>query len=56
MTNTQSSTEILKVDTLGWVRTSKEKREEIIAAYRGSGMTGQLFASYSGVKYSTLMN
>ena len=56
MTNTQSSTEILKVDTVGRVRTPKEKREEIIAAYRGSGMTGRQFAQYAGVKYSTLMN
>lgn len=56
MTNTQSSTEILKIDTVGRLRTPKEKREEIVAAYRGSGMTGQQFASYAGVKYSTLMN
>ncbi|MFA6039861.1 MAG: hypothetical protein WC698_06390 [Candidatus Peribacteraceae bacterium] len=56
MTNTQSSSEVLKIDTVGRVRTPKEKREETVAAYRGSGMTGQQFAAYSGVKYSTLMN
>jgi hypothetical protein len=56
MANTQSSTEILKVDTEGRVRTPKEKREEILSAYGGSGMTGRQFAEYAGVKYSTLMN
>lgn len=47
---------VLKVDTEGRVRTPKEKREEILAAYGGSGMTGQQFAAFCGVKYSTLMN
>ena len=56
MTNTQSSTGILKVDTEGRVRTPKAKQEEILSAYGGSGMTGRQFAQYAGVKYSTLMN
>ena len=56
MTITQGSSEILKVDTVGRVRTPKEKQEQIIAAYGGSGMTGQQFAAYAGVKYSTLMS
>lgn len=57
MTNTQSCQEVvLKVDTAGRVRTPKEKQEEIVTAYGGSGMTGQQFAAYVGVKYSTLMN
>jgi hypothetical protein len=56
MTNTQSCSEVLKVDTEGRVRTPKEKQEEILAAYGGSGMTGRQFADYAGVKYSTLMN
>jgi len=56
MTNTQSGKEVvLKVDTQGRVRTPKEKQEEILAAYGGSGMTGQQFAAFCGVKYSTLM-
>jgi len=38
------------------VRTPREKQEAIISAYRGSGMTGQQFAAYVGVKYSTLMS
>ena len=57
MTGTQSSKEVvLKVDTAGRVRTPKGKREEILSAYGGSGMTGQQFAAFCGVKYSTLMS
>jgi len=56
MTNTQSSTEILKVDTAGRVRVPKAKQEEILTAYRESGMTGRQFAEYVGVKYPTFMN
>ena len=56
MTNTQSSTEVLKVDTHGRVRVPKGKQEEILAGYESSGMTGQQFAAYAGVKYSTLMS
>ena len=51
MTNTQSGKEVvLKVDTEGRVRTPKEKQEEILAAYGASGMTGQQFAAFCGVK------
>jgi hypothetical protein len=56
MTNTQISTEVLKVDTQGRVRVPKDKQEEILAGYESSGMTGQQFAAYAGVKYSTLMS
>ena len=56
MTITESTSEVLKVDTLGRVRTPKEKQEAILSAYCGSGMTGQQFAAYVGVKYSTLMS
>jgi len=56
MTDLPSSIEVLKVDVAGRVRTPKEKREEIVAAYRRSGMTGRQFAQYSGVKYPTLMS
>ena len=56
MTITESTSEVLKVDTLGRVRTPREKQEAILSAYCGSGMTGQQFAAYVGVKYSTLMS
>ena len=56
MTITQGTSEVLKIDTVGRVRTPREKQEEILAAYGGSGMTGQQFAGFCGVKYSTLMS
>ena len=56
MTTTQGTSEVLKIDTVGRVRTPREKREEILAAYGASGMTGQQFAGFCGVKYSTLMS
>ncbi len=56
MTHTQNPTKVLKVDTQGRVRTPKDKQEEILAGYESSGMTGQQFAAYAGVKYSTLMS
>jgi len=40
----------------GRVITPKEKREELVEAYRRSGMTGKQFAAYAGVKYVTLMS
>ena len=56
MTNTQISTEVLKVDTQGRVRVPKAKQDEILAGYESSGMTRQQFAAFAGVKYSTLMS
>lgn len=56
MTEIQSSVEVLKVDSVGRVCTPREKREEIIEAYRKSGMTGRQFAQYAGIKYPTLMS
>jgi hypothetical protein len=48
MKETQSCKEVvLKVDTLGRVRTPKGKQEEIVSAYGVSGMTGQQFAAYA---------
>ena len=45
----------MKVDEAGRVQTPKEKRAEIVAAYESTSMTGRQFATYCGVKYSTLM-
>jgi len=56
MTDLQNSIEVLKVDVAGRVITPKEKRDELVEAYRGSGMTGKQFAGYAGVKYVTLMS
>jgi len=52
----EGASEVLKVDTVGRVRTPREKQQDIVEAYEQSGMTGQQFAAFSGVKYSTLMS
>lgn len=55
MTSTTNTTalEILKQDRLGRVRTPRTKQEEILAQYDRSGMSGQQFAQYLGIKYQT---
>lgn len=55
MTVMEVGSEILKVDEVGRVRTPPEKREEMLAEYERSGMTGAQFARFSGVRYATLM-
>ena len=54
MTDTTTTGEILVQDTLGRVRTPREKREQILDEYERSGMSGAAFAALVGVKYSTL--
>jgi len=49
-------TEILKVDTRGRVRTSREKQEAILDELERNGMPGRQFARHVGVKYPTLMS
>lgn len=48
-----SSLELLKTDLLGRVRVPPDKREAILDAFERSGMSGQAFAEYVGVKYPT---
>lgn len=50
------TTEILKVDEVGRVRTPREKQEAVLNEFERSGMTGMQFARHVGVKYPTLMN
>jgi hypothetical protein len=50
------TTEILKVDEAGRVRTPREKQEVVLDELERSGMTGMQFARHVGVKYPTLMN
>jgi len=52
-TSTTEELEILKTDVLGRVRMPREKRELILERFEGSGMSGQAFAEYIGVKYTT---
>jgi transposase-like protein len=54
MTDTTTTGAILVQDTLGRVRTPREKREQILDEYERSGMSGAAFAALAGVKYPTL--
>ena len=51
MTDTTTAGEIFVQDTLGRVRTPREKREQILDEYERSGMSGAAFAALVGVKY-----
>ncbi len=59
MTSTEEDgsggSELLKVDTKGRVRVSRERREELLAEYDRSSMSGAAFAEWAGIKYPTLM-
>lgn len=44
---------ILKKDVLGRVRTPRERREALLAEFDRSGMSGQKFAAWAGIKYAT---
>ena len=48
-----SAGEILKQDNLGRVLTPLAKRQEILAAFDGSGMSAARFAAMVGINYST---
>lgn len=45
---------LLKTDTRGRVRTPVERREALLDELERSGMTGQAFAQWAGIKYPTL--
>ena len=51
-----SAGEILKQDSLGRVRTPLGKRQEILAAFDGTGMSAARFAAMVGMNYSTFCN
>jgi len=53
MADMSEGDEILKTDALGRVRMPVEKREVILDKFEASGMSGQAFAEYIGVKYQT---
>jgi transposase len=48
--------EIFKRDTMGRVRVPRARREALLDEYERSGSSGVQFASYVGIKYSTLAN
>jgi hypothetical protein len=44
---------ILRVDCFGRVTTTRERREALLAEFDRSGMSGQRFAKWAGIKYPT---
>jgi transposase-like protein len=48
-----SSTSIIKSDRTGRTHYSSHYKDEVVAAYEQSGMSGQAFAEQCGVKYPT---
>jgi len=54
MTNTTQADEVvIKADVLGRMRTSRERREQLLDEFERSGLTGQKFAEVVGIKYQT---
>ena len=47
---------IIKQDTRGRLRTTRERRESLLAEFDRSAMTGRKFAKWAGIKYSTFAN
>ena len=55
--NGQSSgDELLRQDTAGRVRTSKERRDLLLAAFDRGGVSGARFAKQAWIKYQTFAN
>ena len=50
---TEMGTELLKMDSMGRVRVSVERREALLAEFDRSGMSGAAFAKHYGIKYTT---
>jgi hypothetical protein len=48
--------QILKRDRAGRVRTPRERREAILKEFDQSAMSGQKFAKWAGIKYTTFAN
>lgn len=48
--------QILKRDSVGRVKTPRERRQAILEEFDKSGMSGQKFAKWAGIKYTTFAN
>jgi len=54
MTRSESGAEILKTDKRGRVRSTPERRRELLEQFDKSGLSGPKFAAVTGLKYQTL--
>jgi hypothetical protein len=55
MTTPINDGQIVKQDSKGRLRITKERRESLLAEYDQGGMTGAAFARWAGVPYATFM-
>ena len=55
MTPTMPADQIVKVDRIGRIKTPRERREALLAEFDRSGMSGQQFAKWAGIKYGTFI-
>lgn len=55
MTSTTGLDQIVKVDRIGRIKTPRERREALLAEFDRSGMSGQQFAKWAGIKYGTFI-
>jgi hypothetical protein len=53
MTTTTGGTEILKTDVLGRMKTPAARREQLLDEFERSGLSGQKFAEFAGLRYQT---
>jgi len=53
MQNDGTRSELLKMDVLGRVRVSAQRREALLDAFESCGVSGVEFAAHIGVKYQT---
>src|SRR5277367_5798115 len=55
MTSTMGQDQIVKMDRIGRIKTPRERREVLLAEFDQSGMSGQQFAKWAGIKYGTFI-
>jgi hypothetical protein len=55
MTTTTGQDQIVKMDRIGRVKTPRERREALLGEFDRSGMSGQQFAKWAGIKYGTFI-
>lgn len=56
LTTVPDDGKIVKRDVLGRVKTSRERRSALLEEFDRSGMSGQKFAAWAGIKYTTFAN
>ena len=56
MTSTNGEEKVLRADTRGRVRVPRERREELLDEFEGSGISAMKFAKMAGVNYATFAN